>query len=133
MGTTKLKCKHNGTETEAVFYVTDVHDTKIILVLRLCVDLGLIVIRFDDDCACKKNVHIAETSSSTPVENKQSCDDTGSTLPPVPLDTKINETNAKAHIMQLYPDLFDGVGTIKNTVVHLDVKPEATPIVCSPR
>ena len=29
--------------------------------------------------------------------------------------------------MQLYPDLFDGVGTIKNAVVHLDVKSGATP------
>ena len=54
-------------------------------------------------------------------------------LPPVPLNTKINETNLKAHIMQLYSDLFDGVGTIKNSVVHLDVKPGAIPIVCSPR
>ena len=35
--------------------------------------------------------------------------------------------------MQLYPDLFDRVGTIKNAVVHLDVKPGATPIICSPR
>ena len=35
--------------------------------------------------------------------------------------------------MQLYPDLFNRVGTIKNAVVHLDVKPDATPIVCSPR
>ena len=35
--------------------------------------------------------------------------------------------------MQLYPDLFDGVRTIKNAVVHLDVKPGATPKICSPR
>ena len=35
--------------------------------------------------------------------------------------------------MKLYPDLFDGVGTIKNAVVHLDVKPDVVPIVCSPR
>ena len=28
--TTKIKCNHNGTETEAIFYVTDVPDTKII-------------------------------------------------------------------------------------------------------
>ena len=133
LGTTKIKCKHNGIETEAVFYVTDVQDTKIILGLQLCIDLGLIVIRCDDDCACKKNVQIAETSSSTPIENKLRSDDTGSTLPPVPLNMKIDVTNAKAHIMQLYPDLFDRIGTIKNAVVHLDVKPGATPIVCSPR
>ena len=54
-------------------------------------------------------------------------------LPPVPLDTKIDQTNQKPHVMQLYPDLFDGVRTIKNAVVHLDVKPGATPKVCSPR
>ena len=53
-------------------------------------------------------------------------------LPPVPLDTKFDETNSKAHVMELYPDLFDGVGTITNAVVHLDVKPGAIPIVCSP-
>ena len=54
-------------------------------------------------------------------------------LPPVPLDTKIDETNLKAHVMRLYPDLFDGLGTIKNAVIHLDVKPYAVPTVCSPR
>ena len=54
-------------------------------------------------------------------------------LPPVPLDMKIDETNPKAHVMKLYPDLFDGLRTIKNAVIHLDVKPDAVPIVCSPR
>ena len=34
--------------------------------------------------------------------------------------------------MKLYPD-FDGVRTIKNVVVHLDVKPDAVPIICSSR
>ena len=32
----------------------------------------------------------------------------------------------------LYPDLFSGVGTIKNAIVHLDVKPGAVPVLCSP-
>ena len=78
-------------------------------------------------------VHVAETNSSTSIENTQGYDEKNSMLPPVPLDIKINETNPKAHIMQLYPDLFDGVGTIKDAVVHLDIKPGAIPIVCSPR
>ena len=134
MGTTKLKCNHNGAEIEAIFYVTDVPDTKIILGLQLCIDLGLIVIRCDDKCRCK-NVHVAETSSSTFIENTQGSDDhsSTSTLPPVSLDTKIDEINPKAHVMKLYPNLFVGVGTIKNAVVHLDVKPDAVPVVCSPR
>ena len=79
------------------------------------------------------NVQVAETSSSIPVENTQGHDDRNSMLPPDPLNTKINETNPKAHIMQLCPDLFDGVGTIKNAVIHLDMKPGAILIVCSPQ
>ena len=132
LGTTKIKCKHNGVETEVVFYVTDVPDTKIILRLQLCIDLGLIVIQCDNECKCN-NVQVAETSASSLIENKQGNADTGTTLPPGPLDTKISETNAKAHVMQLYPDLFDRVRTIKNAVVHLDVKPGASPVICSPR
>ena len=78
---------------------------------------------------------MAETSSSTIIENTQGSDDKSSmsSLPPVPLDMKIDEANAKAHVMRLYPDLFDGLKTIKNAVVHLDVKLDAVPIVCSPR
>ena len=134
LGTTKIKCNHNGTESEAIFYVTNIPNTKIILELGLCIDLGFIVVQCDDDCkSLKVHVQVAETSSSTPIENKQGHDDKNSTLPPVPLYTKIIETNAKAHVMQLYQDLFDTVGTIKNAFFHLDVKPGATPIVCSPR
>ena len=134
LGTTKIKCNHNGTECDAIFYVTYVPVTKIILGLLLCIDLGLIVIRCDDECRCK-NVQVAETSSSTPIENIQGSGDQSLTLtlPPVPLDTKIDETNPKAHVMRLYPDLFNELRTIKNAVVHLDVKPDVVPIVCSPR
>ena len=134
LGTTKIECKHNGVETEAIFCVIDIQDSKIILGLWLCIDLGLIVVRCDDKCACK-NVQVAETSSSTPVENRNGNDATGLMLmlPPMLLDIKIDETNAKAHVMRLYPDLFDGVGIIKNAVVHLDVKLGVTPIACSPR
>ena len=132
LGTTKIKCNHNGVECDAIFYVTDVPDTKIILRLSLCIDLGLIVIKCDDECRCK-NVQVTETSSSTLIENTQGSGGQSSMLPPVPLNTKIDETDPKAHIMQLFPDLFDRVGTIKNAVVHLDMKPDAVPVVCSPR
>ena len=53
-------------------------------------------------------------------------------LPPVPTGTRL-EGNVKQQIMDLYPDLFSGVGTIKNAMVHLDVKPGAVPVACSPR
>ena len=31
LGTTKIRCNHNGTKIDAIFYITDVPDTKIIL------------------------------------------------------------------------------------------------------
>ena len=74
LGTTKIKCNHNGVLCDAEFYVTDVPDTKIILGLQLCIDLGLIVIKCDDECRYKK-VQVTEASSSTLIENVIKCDD----------------------------------------------------------
>ena len=53
-------------------------------------------------------------------------------LPPVPISTKLQGDDVKQQIMELYPDLFSGVDTIKNAMVHLDVEPGAIPVVCSP-
>ena len=42
----------------------------------------------------------------------------------LPLLVDINlklRPDCKAHVMELFPDLFDGVGTIKDAVVKLDV------------
>ena len=75
---------------------------------------------------------MAEASAADPFRKQQEAVDQNSTLP-VPLDTEIDSTNLKAHIICLYPDLFEGVGTICDAIVHLDVWPEVTPIVYSPR
>ena len=53
-------------------------------------------------------------------------------LPPVPISTKLEGDDMKQQIMNLYPDLFSGVGTIKNATVHLNVKLGAIPVVCLP-
>ena len=39
----------------------------------------------------------------------------------------------KAHIMELFPDLFDGIGMIKDAIINLDVNPNAIPVVQPPR
>ena len=54
-------------------------------------------------------------------------------LPPVDVNTKIDLTDPKAHIMNLFPDLFEGVGTMENVKVHLDMNPEVEPVVQAPR
>ena len=54
-------------------------------------------------------------------------------LPPVDLNMKIDVTNPKAHIMNLFRDLFEGIGTMENVQVHLDVNPDIEPVVQAPR
>ena len=54
-------------------------------------------------------------------------------LPPVDLNMKIDVADPKAHIMNLFPDLFEDVGTMENVQVHLDVNPEVEPVVQAPR
>ena len=54
-------------------------------------------------------------------------------LPPVDANTKLQTYNMKAHIMELSPDLFNGISTIKDAEVKLDVNPDITPIVQLPR
>ena len=35
----------------------------------------------------------------------------------------------KSHILQLFPDLFEGIGTMEDVKVHLDVDPNIEPVV----
>ena len=54
-------------------------------------------------------------------------------LPPVDRSSKIDVNDPKAHIMNLFLDLFKGIGTMENVQVHLDVNPEIEPVVQAPR
>ena len=53
-------------------------------------------------------------------------------LPPVDINLKLRP-DCKAHVMELYPDLFDGVGTIQGAKVKLDIDPNVPPVVQPPR
>ena len=52
--------------------------------------------------------------------------------PPANINTKFRP-HCKAHIMELFPDLFEGIGTLKNVVEKLDVDNTITPVVQPPR
>ena len=41
--------------------------------------------------------------------------------------------NCKAHVMELYQDLSNGVGTIQGAKVKLDIDPNIPPVVQPPR
>ena len=53
--------------------------------------------------------------------------------PPVGMSTSNFRPDCKVHIMELYPDLFKGVGTMDSAKVKLDVDPSIPPVVQPPR
>ena len=132
IGTTVLDVTHLSQNKKATFYVTKLND-KVILGLRLCVDLQLLSIHCYDKCQYKSQIlhETTKVGSEFPIGVDLQQEHTP-ILPLVPVSTRLEGDNLKQQIMELYPDLFSGVGTIKNAMVHLDVKPGAIPVVCSP-
>ena len=135
IGTTVVDVSHLTQTKKATFYVTKLNDDKVILGLCLCIDLQLLSIHCDDKCQCKSQIlhETKKIGSEFPIGvDLQQEHIQQNVLPPVPIRIKLEGDDVKQQIMDLYPDLFSGVGTIKNAVVHLDVKPRAIPVVCSP-
>ena len=52
--------------------------------------------------------------------------------PPVDIHIKL-WPDCKTHVMELFPELFDGVGTIKDAIVKLNVDESITPVIQPPR
>ena len=53
--------------------------------------------------------------------------------PPVDTNIRIDKSDPKCHILLLFLDLFEGVGTMEDVQVHLDVDPTIEPVVQAPR
>ena len=133
IGTTVLDVAHLTQTKKATFYITKLNNDKVILGLHLCIDLQLLSIHCDDKCQCKSQIlHEAKKiGGEFPIGVDLQQEYTQDVLPPVQISTKLEGDGLKQQIIELYPDLFSGVGTIKNAMVHLDVKPGAIPVVCS--
>ena len=87
----------------------------------------------DDDCSCKKvAVDILNKFPAGLDVPKQKQKQNQVCLPPIDIHTKLRP-DCKAHIMELFPELFDGVGTIKDTIVKLNVDESITPVIQPPR
>ena len=123
IGTTVVDVTHLTQTKKGTFYVTRLNDDKVILGLHLCIDLLLLSVHCDDKCQFESHV-LHETKkivSEFPigVDLQQTQEDI---LPPVPIHTKLggDDEDVKQQVMNLYPDLFSGVSTIKNAMVHLN-------------
>ena len=85
----------------------------------------------DEHCVCKKITVdvINEFPRGLDIPNQKR-----NTKSPPPVDVELKlRPDCKAHIMELFPDLFEGVGTIKDAVVKLDVNKSITPVIQPPR
>ena len=88
-------------------------------------------INCDEHCDCKR-VAVDLINSEFP----RGLDPGNSTNSPKPPPVDINlklRPDCKAHIMELYPDLFEGVGTMDGAEVKLDVDPSVPPVAQPPR
>ena len=132
VGKVSMTCTHATTIKKVNFYVTNLVDTKVILGLQFCRAFNLVSVNCDDNCICKE-VAVEALNAEFP----RGMDPAGSTMqnrpPPSPVDvnTKLRP-DCKQHILELFPELFDGIGTMKDAEVILDVNPDVEPVVQPP-
>ena len=131
IGKISVTCTHTTTIKKCNFLVTDIIDTKVILGLQFCRAFNLVKINCDDNCVYKQiTADVINTEFPRGL-------DPGNSInlprpPPVDMNLKLR-SDCKAHVMELYPDLFEGVGTIQGAKVKLDVDPNIPSVVQPPR
>ena len=133
VGKISVTCTHANVIRKCNSYVTDIVDCKVILGLQFCRAFNLVQINCDEQCVCKQiAVDIINSEFSRGLDPGNSHSTNSPKLPPVDMNLKLRP-NCKAHVMELYPDLFDGVGTIQGAKVKLDIDPNTPPVVQPPR
>ena len=134
MGTAVFKVTHNDCCRDVLFFITNVNDTKVILGSKSCQEFNLVTIMCDSKCWCK-SAEMLSINKEFPVGLSVPNEAVRSKVIPAPVDpnTKIEVNDPKGHILCLFPELFEGVGTMEDVSVHLDVNPEVEPVVQAPR
>ena len=131
IGKISVTCTHANVIKKCNFYVTDIVDTKVILGLQFCRAFNLVQINCDKQCVCKQiaiDVINSEFPRGLDPGNPHS---TKAKPPPVDINLKLRP-DCKAHVMGLYPDLFEGIGTMTSVEVKLDVDPSIPPVIQPP-
>ena len=131
VGKISVTCAHATTIKKANFYVTDIIDTEVILGLQFCRAFNLVQINCEEQCVCKQ-ITVDIINSEFPRGLDPGNHRTKAKPPPVDINLKLRP-DCKVHIMELYPNLFEGVGTIDGAEVKLDVDLSVPPVVQPPR
>ena len=120
VGKVTVTCTHANTMKLAICYITDLNDTKILLGLNFYKSFDLVKIQCDEHCICKKVAVdiLNETISNNEFPRGLDVPSQKETrqMIPVIVNTRLR-VGCKAHIMELFPVLFEGIGTMKNAIV----------------
>ena len=130
VGKISVTCTLASVIKKCNFYVTDIIDTKVILSLQFCRAFNLVRINCNEHCECKK-VAVDVINSEFPRGLDPGNTSTKAKLPPVDINLKLRP-DCKAHVMELYPDLFKGISTMTGAEVKLDVDLSIPPVVQPP-
>ena len=134
VGKITVNCTHLNTTKRCVFYVTNLTDNKVLLGLTFCKAFNLVKIICDEDCSCKKVTSSVDILNEFPagldVPNQKK--QIQVRPPPVDIHTKLRP-DCKAHVMELFPEIFEGIGTIKDAIMKLNVDDSITPVIQPPR
>ena len=124
------------TECNVLFFITDVNDTKVILGSKACQEFKLVRILCDDRCQCKTmRFEIWDCNSEWRIFFWTKCslqDHTSTKTSSGGCQHQDRCQWPKTHILQLFPDLFEGIETMEDAQVHLDVDPKIEPFVQAP-
>ena len=117
-----VQCKYIDVTRNVNFYVTSIADSKVILGLSFCKTFGLVSVNCDKKCQCKQ-ISLDITNNEFPQELSVPDSIKQTKLSPVDINSKLPTYNMKAHIMELFSNLYDGIGTIKDAIMNLDINP----------
>ena len=133
IGTFVFKVKHNVVTRDVLFFIMNIDDTKVIFGSKACQTFNLVKILCDDQCHCKRmKLEVGTFNEDFPIGLSFPDKLDAPKLPPVDIHTKIDAEDPKSHILCLFPELFEGIGTMKNVQVHLNVDPKIEPVVQAP-
>ena len=136
VGKVTVNYSHANITKHCVFYITNLRDSKILLGLTFCKAFDLVKILCDNNCLCKKmmvdDLNKFPAGLDIPKQKQMKMNPHQVYLPPIDIHTKLR-SDCKAHIMELFPELFDGVGTIKDAIVKLNVDQSIILVIQQPR
>ena len=106
VGKVSMICTHATTIKKVNFYITNLVNTKVILGLQFCRVFNLVTVNCNEHCVCKE-VAAEALNAEFPrgFDPSNTMQNVRPPPPPVDINIKLRQ-DCKAHILELFPELF---------------------------